>query len=198
MTHIGTSRFALKTNLANLKTEVDKLDIDKLKLVPVDFSKLSDVVKNDVVKKAVCDILGGKVNNIGTNDLVLKTKFNTDKTELEKKIPYTSGLVKETNYNTKITELENKISDITNLATKTTLTTLENEILDVSSLVKKTDYNNKVAEIDTKVSSLESKIHKNEKISKFLMGELLGLKKVFYLCLWEAYSLMHQMVLLLL
>ena len=85
MTHIGTSRFALKTNLANLKTKVDKLDIDKLKLVPVDFSKLSDVVKNDVVKKTVCDILGGKVNNIGTNDLVLKTKFNTDKTELEKK-----------------------------------------------------------------------------------------------------------------
>ena len=46
-----TSNFALKTNLANLKTEVDKLDIDKLAPVPVDLSKLSDVVKNDVVKK---------------------------------------------------------------------------------------------------------------------------------------------------
>ena len=45
--------FALKTNLANLKTEVDKLDIEKLAPVPVDFSKLSDVVKNNVVKKAV-------------------------------------------------------------------------------------------------------------------------------------------------
>ena len=51
VTHVYTSRFALKTNLANLKAEVDKLDIDKLEPVPVDLSKLSDVVKNDVVKK---------------------------------------------------------------------------------------------------------------------------------------------------
>ena len=49
--HVDTSSFALKTNLANLKTEIDKLDIDKLVPVPVDLSKLSDVVKNDVVKK---------------------------------------------------------------------------------------------------------------------------------------------------
>ena len=45
---VNTSSFALKTNLANLKSEVDKLDIDKLVPVPVDLSKLSDVVKNDV------------------------------------------------------------------------------------------------------------------------------------------------------
>ena len=51
VTHVDTSSFALKTNLANLKTEVDKLDIDKLAPVPVDLSKLSDAVKNDVVKK---------------------------------------------------------------------------------------------------------------------------------------------------
>ena len=50
ISHVDTSSFALKTNLANLKTEVDKLDIDKLVPVPVDLSKLSDVVKNDVVK----------------------------------------------------------------------------------------------------------------------------------------------------
>ena len=49
--HIDTSSFALKTNLASLKTEVDKLDIDKLAIVSVDLSKISDVVKNDVVKK---------------------------------------------------------------------------------------------------------------------------------------------------
>ena len=49
--HVDTSSFALKTKLANLKTEVDKLDIDNLVPIPVDFSKLSDVVKNDVVKK---------------------------------------------------------------------------------------------------------------------------------------------------
>ena len=55
VTQVGTSRFTLRTNLASLKTEVDKLDIDKLARVPVDLSKLSDVVKNDVVKKAVYD-----------------------------------------------------------------------------------------------------------------------------------------------
>ena len=51
VTHVHTSSFALKTNLASLKTEVDKLDIDKLVPVLVDLSKLSDVVKNDVVTK---------------------------------------------------------------------------------------------------------------------------------------------------
>ena len=79
VTHVDTSIFALKTNLASLKTEVDKLDIDKLAPVPVDLSKLSDVVKNDVVKKAVYDQLAAKVNNIDTNDFVLKTKYLADK-----------------------------------------------------------------------------------------------------------------------
>ena len=53
ITHVDTSNFALKTNLANLKTEVDKLDIDKLAPIPADLNKLSNVVKNDVVKKTV-------------------------------------------------------------------------------------------------------------------------------------------------
>ena len=53
ISHVDTSSFALKTNLASLKTEVDKLDIDKLVPIPVDLSKLSDAVKNDVVKKNV-------------------------------------------------------------------------------------------------------------------------------------------------
>ena len=66
VTHVDTS-FALKTNLASLKNEVDKLDIDKLAAVPVDSSKLSDVVKNDVVKKTVYD----KVNNIDTLVILL-------------------------------------------------------------------------------------------------------------------------------
>ena len=53
ISHVDTSSFALKTNLANLETEADKLDIDKLVPIPVDLSKLSDVVKTDVVKKTV-------------------------------------------------------------------------------------------------------------------------------------------------
>ena len=51
ITHVDTSSYALKTNLAALKTEVDNIDIDKLKTVPNDLAKLSNVVKNDVVKK---------------------------------------------------------------------------------------------------------------------------------------------------
>ena len=62
--HVGTSSFALKSNLASLQTEVDKLDIDKLVPVPDDLSKLIDVVKNDFVKKTVYDKLIGKVNSI--------------------------------------------------------------------------------------------------------------------------------------
>ena len=88
--HVDTSSFALKTNLANLKTEVDKLDINKLVPVPTDLSKLSNVLKNDVVKKTVYDKLVAKVNNININDFILKTMYNTNKTELENKTPDTS------------------------------------------------------------------------------------------------------------
>ena len=70
ITHVDTSNFALKTNLANLKTEIDKLDIDKLVPIPNDLSKLSNVVKNDVVKKTVYVKLVTKVNNIDTSNLV--------------------------------------------------------------------------------------------------------------------------------
>ena len=72
-----------------------------------------------------------KVDNIDTSDSVLKTKYNTDKTELENKIPDVSNLVKKT----KLTELENKIPDISNLATKIALTTVENKIPSISNLV---------------------------------------------------------------
>ena len=148
VTHVDTSSFALKTNLANLKTEVDELDIDKLAPVPVDLSKLSDVVKNDVVKKTVYDKLVAKVDNIDTSDFVLKTKYNTDKTELEKKIPNVTDFVKEA----KLTELENKIPDVSSLATKTALTAVENKIPSVSSSVKKTDYDTKITEIEKKLT----------------------------------------------
>ena len=124
ISHVDTSSFALKTNLASLKTEFDKLDIDKLVPVPVDLSKLIDVVKNDV-------------NNIDTSRFVLKAKYDANKSELENKIPDTSGPVKKMDYNTKITEIEGKIPDISNLVIKTALTTVEKKIPSVSNLVKK-------------------------------------------------------------
>ena len=94
ISYVDASSFALKSNLASLKTEVGKLDIDKLVSVPVDLSKLSDVVKNNLVKKTVNEKLVAKVNSIDTSRFVLKTKYDTDKSDLEKKIPDTSGLVK--------------------------------------------------------------------------------------------------------
>ena len=96
--------------------------------VPVDLSKLSDVAKNDIVRKALYDKLVPKVNKIDTIDFVLKTKYHTGQAELEKKILDSTNFVKET----KITEFENKNPD-------------------VSSLVKKTNY-------DTKISELEKKL----------------------------------------
>ena len=124
MTHVDNSSFTLKTNLANLKAEVDKFEIDKLASVPVHLSKLSDVVKNDVVIKTVYDKLTVKVNNFDTNDFVLKTNYNADKTELEMKIPIVTDFSKKA----KLTELENKIPDSSNLAKKTALTAAENKI----------------------------------------------------------------------
>ena len=94
ISHVDSSSFVLKSNLASLKTEVDKLDIGKLTTVPVNLSKLSDLVKNEVVKKTVFDKLVTKVNSIDTSALVLKTNCDTDKTELENRIPNTSSLVK--------------------------------------------------------------------------------------------------------
>ena len=77
-TEIDTSNLALKSNLANLKAEINKIDVDKLKTVPVDLSKLSNVVNDDVVKKTAYDKLVTKVNNIDSSGFVLKTKYDID------------------------------------------------------------------------------------------------------------------------
>ena len=86
ISNVDVSSFALKLNLANLKTEVDKIDINKLAPVPVDLNKLSDVVKNDVAKRTEHDKLVAKVNNTDTTGFALKTKYDRDKSDLEKKI----------------------------------------------------------------------------------------------------------------
>ena len=98
-------------------------------------------------QKTVHDKLVAKVNNIDTSRFVLKTKYGTDKLDLEKKIsdgdkklPDTSGLVKKTDYNVKITEIERKIPSINGIATNAALTAAKNKIPNVSNLVKKTDY----------------------------------------------------------
>ena len=134
--------------MANLKTEVDKLDIDKLVSVPADLSKLSNAVNNDVVKKTEYDKLVSKVNNIdiGVGKFILKSDYDADKTKLENKIPNISNLATKAVLNT----IENKTPNISNLATKAALNTIENKIPDVSNLVKKSDYDTKIKDIENK------------------------------------------------
>ena len=188
ISHVDTSRFVLKTNLADLKTEVDKLDIDKLKSVPVELSKLSDVAKTDVVKKTDYNSKISEIENKipDISNLAIKTALNA----VKNKIPDTSGLVKKTDYTAKISYIESKISDISNLAsttalsnveskvpninglaTKTELTTVENKIPDISNLVTKTELTNlsntvpdistliKKSDSDTKIREIENKCY---------------------------------------
>ena len=107
ITHVDVSSYATKTNLAALKTEVDKIDMDKLKTVPTDLAKLSNVVKNDVVKKTdhntkatsietqIAGVTKNTVDNLAditklkavdTSNFVLKTKLTADVNTLDNKI----------------------------------------------------------------------------------------------------------------
>ena len=115
MTHVDTSSYALKTNLANLKIEVDKIDTDKLKTVPNDLAKLSNVVKNDVVKKTEYNTLKNKVDAIDTLNFVSTTDTNA--------------------LDGKIDKVENKIPDISGLATKSSVTRLITEQEDYTDKV---------------------------------------------------------------
>ena len=157
ISHIDVSSYALKSNLASLKSEVDKLDIDKLKSVPIDLTKLSNVVKNDLVKKTEYDKLVNKVNGIDATNFVSGTRYEKDGSDFEDKInkidkiiPDVSDLVKKTT----LTAVENKIPDVSGLATKSALTAVENKIPDGSDLVKKTDFNSKITEVEGKIPSI--------------------------------------------
>ena len=153
VTHADISSFALKTNLASLKTEVDKIDADKLKTVPVDLAKLSNVVKSDVVKKTEHNSFKTKVGSIDTTNFVLKTKHDSEVGDLKLKIPDVSGLLQASTFNSKIIEIESKIkaaeskipdisglatkASVNNLASKTELKNVENKIPDSDAFVKK-------------------------------------------------------------
>ena len=147
-TRLDASSFAKNTDLANIKSDVDKLDYGTLKNVPtnlnnlkskenklgvdnsvpvpVDLNKLSEVVKNHVVKK---DVFNAKIKNF------------------EDKIPDTTRLATNTALNAKINKNKNEIPSINNLATTTVLTTVENKIPNVSALVKKSDFDRKISEM---------------------------------------------------
>ena len=114
ITHTDVSTFASKTNLAALKTEVDKIDVDKLKTVPDDVAKLSNVVKNEVVKKT----------DFSADNYVTRTKFSTDTNALDDKID----------------KVDKKIPNVSNLATKSSVTILVRDLDDRIDKLKINDY----------------------------------------------------------
>ena len=126
----------ISTGLRSFKIKTVRLDVDKLVLAPADLSKLSDVVKNDVIKK---DTYHAKIKNTEDKrpDITnLATNTNAKINEVKNKIPSITNWATTTALDVKINEVKNKISNITNLAT-TALTTVENKIPNVSNLVKK-------------------------------------------------------------
>ena len=159
ITHVDVTGFVSKTNLAALKTGVDKIDADKLKTVPVDLAKLSNVVKNEVVKKTdynakvtniesrIAGVTKNTVDNLAditklkavdTNNFVLKTKLASDVTTLENKIDI----------------VDKKIPDISGLATKTSLS----DYLQTSTFISKvTEVENKIQSADIIAKSANSK-----------------------------------------
>ena len=120
----------VQTNLSNWKSKIDQLAVDKLVPIPVDLSKLSDVVKNDVVTK---DIYNAKIKKI------------------EDKIPDTTNLATNASLNAKTNEVNGEIPHITNLATTTALTGVEYTISSDSNLEQKPDYNTKISEVENKI-----------------------------------------------
>ena len=110
ITHTDVSSFASKTNLPALKTEVDKIDVDKLKTVPDDLAKLSNVVNNEVVKKT----------DFSADNYVMGTKFSTDTNTLDDKID----------------KVDKKIPNVSYLATKSTVNILVGDLDDRIDKVK--------------------------------------------------------------
>ena len=148
ITHVDVSSYATKTNLAALKTEVDKIDTDRLKTVPDDLAKLSNVVKNEVVKKT----------DFSAGTYVTRTKFSTDTNALDDKID----------------KVEKKIPDISSLETKRNVTTLVNNLnnkidnLKINDYAKKTSLTNYMltSTFNTESTELESKIKDADIIAK--------------------------------
>ena len=152
ITHVNVSSFASKTNLTALKTEVDKIDTDKLRTVPDDLAKLSNVVKNDVVEKTDYNSKIMEIETSAQNTLKNMLDNLADVKKLKQSAPDISTLATKSSlnaylqtatFNSKVTELENKITgidnkipSITRLATKTELTAVEDKISDVSGYVK--------------------------------------------------------------
>ena len=152
--HVDVSSFASKTNLAALKTEVDKIDADKLKTTPSDLAKLTNSIENDVVKKTDYNT---KVTSIEAQIAGL-TKYTIDNlADITKlKVIDTNSFVNKTKFSADINTLDDKIDGV------------EREIPDISGLATKTSLNDylKTSTFNSKVTEVESKIKDADIIAK--------------------------------
>ena len=138
ISHVDTSSFALKSNLASLKTEVDKLDIYKLKSLPNNLNNLKNKVDRlDIDKLVSVPVDLSKLNNVVKNEVAKKTENNAKIKNIEDKIPDITNLATKTILNAKINEVKSEIPSINGLTTTSALTAVENKIHSVSNLVKK-------------------------------------------------------------
>ena len=155
ITHTDVSSFASKTNLSALKTKADTIDVDKLKAVPDDLAKLSNVVKNEVVKKT----------DFSAGDYVKKTKFSGDINSLddkidkvEKKISDVSSLETKRNVTTLIKNLDNRIDNL-KIKEYAKKTTLSNYMLTSDFNTKSTELKNKIKDAVTKANTVKSDLN---------------------------------------
>ena len=136
VTGIDASKIAAKSDLSNIKAEIDKSDIDKLKNIPTNLSSLkSKVDKFDINKLAPVSVGLSKLSNVVKNDVVRKDVYNAKIKNIQDKIPGITNLATKTTLNAK-REI-GEIPGITNLATTTALTAVENKTPNVSNLVEK-------------------------------------------------------------
>ena len=137
-TGVDTSSFAKKVDLANLKSDVGKLDIDKLKNLPTNLNNSkSKVDKLDIVKLVPIPVDLSKLSYVAKNNVVRKDVYKAKIKNIEDKIPDTTNLATNASLNAKTNEVKDEIPSITNLATNIALTTAKNKIPSVSNLVKK-------------------------------------------------------------
>ena len=150
---IDSSSFAVKSNLASLKTEEDKLDIDKLKSWPTNFSNSkSKLDKLDIEKLGPVSVDLSELSNVVKNEVFNRTEYNAKIKNIKVKIPDITNLATKSILNTKINEVKVEIPRISSLVTTSALTDGENKIPNVINLVKKTDYDTKVNKIEKKIT----------------------------------------------
>ena len=163
-TGVDTSKFAKKADLANLKSNVDKSDIDKLKNVRINLSDLkSKVDKLDVDKLLPVSVDLSKLSDVVRNDIIKKDVYNAKIKNIEEKISDINNVATKASLNAKINEAKGEIPSIRNLAITSAVTAVENKIPSVSNSVKKkTDYNTKINEIETGDSDIANFVNKTD------------------------------------